>query len=157
MRMQVGAQGVKKGREQIQRFHKPRISRASRRIGAWVRVVHQHRHTDTGFVEQFFLTQPVVTKMVAMITGQDDHGILQPPLRFQELHQAAKMIVNLFDQGHIGRNNVVAYLIALKAATLFVLHERGHYRMRLLAFSGMPPGWYNMWGPYISRYGHGAI
>ena len=132
MRVQVSAQGVEKRREQVKRFHKPLVSRAACRIGGWVRIVHQHRYTDTGFVEQLFLTEPVVTKIVAMITGQDDHGILQPPLRLQELHQATKMVVDLFDQGHIGWDNVVADVIALKAAALFVLHERGHYRVRMV-------------------------
>src|SRR5215471_17112259 len=105
MWVQVGTPNVEKRREQVKCFHKPLVSRAARRIGGWVWIVHQHRYTDTGFVEQFFLTEPVVTEIVAMITGQNDHGIRQPPLRFQELHQAAEMIVDLLNQGHIGWNN----------------------------------------------------
>src|SRR5215813_13044544 len=109
MRVQISTQGVEKRREQVKPFHKAPVSRAARRIGGWVWIVHQHRDTDTSFVEQFFLTKPVVTEIIAMITGQNDHGIRQPPLRLQELHQAAEMIVYLLDQGHIGWNNVVTY------------------------------------------------
>src|SRR5215510_2179363 len=83
---------------------------------------------------------------VAMITGQNDHGIRQPPLRLQKLYQATEMIVDLLDQSHIGWNDVVTDVIALKTPALFVVHKRGHYRMRLVAFSSMSPGWHNMLG-----------
>src|SRR5215471_21458686 len=132
MRVQVSTQDVEKRRQQVKPFYKALVSRAARRIGGWRRIVHQHRYTDTGFVKQFFLTKPVVTEIIAMITGQNDHGIRQPSLRLQELHQAAEMIVDLLDQGHIGWNNVMTYVITLKTPTLLVVHERGHYRVRLV-------------------------
>src|SRR5215471_2480726 len=146
MRVQVSPQDVEKRRQQVKPFYKAYVSRAARRTGGWRRIVHQHRYTDTGFVEQFFLTKPVVTEILAMITGQNNHGILQPPLHLQKLYQATEMIVDLLDQGHIGWNNVVADVVALKAPTLFVLHERGHDRVRLVAFSSVPPGGHDMLG-----------
>src|SRR5262245_25443127 len=146
MRVQVSTQDVKKRRQQVKPFHKALVRRAARRIGGWSRVVYQHRYTDTDFVEQFFLTEPVVTEIIAMITGQNDHGIRQPPLRLQKLYKATKMIVDLLDQSHIGWNDAVTDVIALKTPALFVVHKRGHYRMRLVAFSSMSSGWRNMLG-----------
>ena len=62
MRVQVSTQGVEKRRQQVKPFHKPLVGCAARRIGGGVWIVTSIG-TLSGFIKQFFLTEPVVTEI----------------------------------------------------------------------------------------------
>ena len=53
-------------------------------------------------MKQLLLPHPVITEIIAVIRGEDDHGFFGLAGLLQPIEQPAEMIVDLLDQPHIG-------------------------------------------------------
>ena len=79
----------------------------------------------------------MVSKMVAMITGKDNHCILNSAVIFHFLKQTSQMIINLLDQSHISWNNGFTNFITTESLALVLVHECLINRMRIFFFLRM--------------------
>ncbi len=85
-------------------------------------------------MKQVLLAHPVIAEIIAVVGGEDNHGGVEQAARFQKPHQDADLVVDLRDQPHIGRNDLLARLVARHVARVVHVHIGGEHRMRLLAF-----------------------
>ncbi len=74
----------------------------------------------------------MIAEVTAMVAGQDDHGVVEKPARFQKGHQPGKVIVDLLDQAHVGRDDVATVLLFLEREAVVMVHEGGDDRMNIL-------------------------
>src|SRR3546814_9554068 len=81
------------------------------------------RDAHAFLVEQFFLAEPVIAEIVAMVAGQHDQRILHAAFSLQKGEQPAEMIVELLDQPHIGRDHRLARLVAAEIDRLLRSEE----------------------------------
>ena len=68
-----------KSRGQINRFDQSLADGSSGSIALWARIANDQWHPERTIVKKAFLSQIMVTEIVTMITGQDDHGCLDLP------------------------------------------------------------------------------
>ena len=130
----LAAEILDEGRRQIDRLDQRIADGAARRIGLARRIDHDQRNFCGLIVEQILLAHPVVAEIIAMVRREHDHGVVEQPARFQELHQHAHLVVDLLDQAHIGRDDFFARLVARHVAGVAHVHVGGEHRMRFLAF-----------------------
>ena len=64
------------------------------------------RHGHDGVVEQFLFPQPVIPQVVAVVTAEDYEGAGPQPSGGEVLEENSKLIVELLNQAHIGRNDM---------------------------------------------------
>ena len=123
------------GRQQVDALDEAVVFGAAGRVGCRIGIVDDHRQAQHAVVEQLLLAQPVVAEIVAVVRGQDDHRVVHPACPFHVLEQLAEMIVDLFDQAHIGRDHRLPHLVAAEALAVLVLLERGVDRVAGLALA----------------------
>ena len=87
-------------------------------------------------MKQILLSKPVIAQIVAMIAGEGDQGPLQQTALVQIAEQPAKVVVDLPDEAHVGRNHALADLVAREVLAVVLLHEGPIDRMRVLPFAG---------------------
>ena len=86
-------------------------------------------------MEQVFFAHPVIAKVIAVVRGQHNHGVVHPSGINHVLKQAAKLVVALLDEAHIGRHHDIAHLVAVERLGDGVLLVLRQHRMRVLAFA----------------------
>ncbi len=105
----------------------PRVASASREGS-----IDDQRDLHGLLVEQVLLAHPVIAEIVAVIGGEHDHGVVEQAALLQEAHQHAHLVVDLLDQAHIGRDHLLAHLVARHVARVAHVHVGGEHRMRVL-------------------------
>ena len=102
------------------------------RVGLARGIDHDQRDFRRLLVEQVLLAHPVIAEIVAMIGGEHDHRGVEQPALLEEAHQHAHLVVDLPDQPHVGRDDLLARLVARHVARVAHVHVGGEHRMRLL-------------------------
>ena len=133
----IGRIGAKRIQEVSVQDRSPRPARRrpNRAYVIGVRIVDDKRDFHRRLVEELFLTQPMVTEIVAVVRGEHDQRIVEQTALLKETKQHPHLIVDLFDQAHIDRDDLVAHLVASEAwLTRCAMNSRRH-RVRIDAFA----------------------
>ncbi len=96
------AEMLDEGRREVDGLDEGVAGRPARGVSLRRGVDDDQRHLDRDLVEQVLLAEPVVAEIVAMVGGEDDHGLVREPLLVEELEQHAELVVDLADEAHIG-------------------------------------------------------
>src|SRR6185312_7459653 len=83
---------VEEGRQQVDRFDERRDLGAARAIGGRIRVADDQGDAGALLMEQLLLAQPMIAEIVAVIAGEQDERVREPPLPLEKTHQPADMI-----------------------------------------------------------------
>ena len=115
---------------EIDGFDKRVAGCAARPVRLGAGIIDDHRHLDGLLVKQILLTQPVIAQIVAVVRGQHDHRVTHPARRLKMIQQNSQLIVALLDQTHVGRDHLLAYVVALKRRRDAVGHIGAEDRVR---------------------------
>ena len=152
----IGAKCIQEGRCKIDRLYQLVADRTARRIG--VRIVDDKWDFHRRLVEELFLTQPMVAEIVAVVRGEHDQRIVEQTALLKETKQHPHLIVDLFDQAHIDRDDLVAHLVASECVAHAMCHELAEHRVRIDASrSSERTGAITSAALYMSLYGAGAM
>src|SRR6266705_764255 len=124
MGWQSHSHGVEKRGYEVDRLDEARLDDSARRVGARIGVVDQQRDAYALLVKQVLFPEPMIAEIVAVIAGEDDHGVAESSLALELGQHAADMVVNLLDQPHISGNYRLPHLIARERLGGIHRHER---------------------------------
>ena len=102
---------LNKGWKQVNALNEMFIYCASRGIGATTWIIDDQRHLDRLLVEHVLFPHPMITQIITVIGGKNNHRIIQQSLGLEKGHQKTHLIIDLFDQAHIGWQDMVAHTI----------------------------------------------
>ena len=108
----IAATRLDKGWQQVNALNQLFIYCASRGISTATWIIDDQRHPDRLLMEHVLFTHPMITEVITMIRRKHDHRIVEQSFGLEEGHQQTHLIINLFDQPHVGWQNMVAHTIA---------------------------------------------
>ena len=76
-----------------------------------------------------------------MVAGKDDQGIVHAARLLQVFEEAAQVVIDLFDQAHIGGHHRLHHLVAGKGLAFHMVHIGGVDRMRVFQLDGGLVDW----------------
>ena len=117
------AQGVEEGGQGVDGFHQTLVHGAAADIGAGTRVAHDQRNTHRRLQQEFFFTEEMIAEEVAVVAGKHDQRVVPAASALQKIKQPPELIVDLFDQPHVGGDHREPHLVAGKIYALLVLAE----------------------------------
>ena len=82
-----------------------------------IRVGNDQWNADRAIVKEVFVSHPVIAEIITVISREHHHGILQQIALLHKLKQLTQLIINLFDQPHIYRDDRLACLVFGKRFT----------------------------------------
>ena len=62
-------------------------------------------------MEEFLFAEPMVAEVVSVIRREDDQCVLETSGPFKKLEKDPELIVDLFDQPHVSRNDCFSDLV----------------------------------------------
>ena len=110
------ANGIHEGGGKVDHLHQLISDEAPRAIGIFARVGNDQRHLHGHLVVEILVAHPVITHVVAVVRCEGDDGIFAEALFIHPGEQAAKVVIQLLDQPHIGGDHMFAHMITSKAA-----------------------------------------
>ena len=86
-----------------------------------------------------------------MVRGQSNHGIVPSACFFEPLKKPAHLVIDLFDQAHIGRDYALSHIIAAERLSDWRIHESFQNRVCRLTFRIRADDRQDMFGPKHRR------
>jgi hypothetical protein len=87
------------------------------------------------------------------VAGEHDQRVIPAVVALQKIEQPPELIIDLFDQAHVGRNHRQPYFVTGEVEALLMLAKRLVNRV----IAGLPANRWICSTPYNAWYGAGAI
>lgn len=125
----LDGEGFEDARQYVDGLHQRLLHPAAGGVRLGARIADQQRHAHRRLEEELLLAQAVVAEEIAMVTGEDDQGIVPAPAGAHVLEEPAELVVDLADQPHVGRYHLPAHVFAGEIEALAMFAEGAVHRV----------------------------